>query len=116
MRIFLYEDRICFLDSTSQLLIFPAIRGYTWHKTEKQRYNDDATVITKSRHNKSKIKFYSFGLPPKSAFFYAFKLGIMHRGINNHHNNRSYKLLQMVPQQVHFLPSRKGVHTFCLPA
>src|SRR3954463_16518910 len=77
MRICLYEDIICFLDSTSQLLIFPAIRGYTWHKAERQRYNDDATVVKTSRH--SKIKFYSFGLPPKSALFYAFKLGIMHR-------------------------------------
>ena len=56
--------------------------------------------VTTSRHNKSKINLFMW-LPPTSAFFNAFELGIMQREINDHHNNRSYKLFRMAPQQVH---------------
>jgi hypothetical protein len=59
-------------------LNFLAIRGYTWHKYEKQRYNDDATAVNTIKTQQKK-KIYSCGLPPKSAFFYAFKLGIMQK-------------------------------------
>ena len=36
---------------------------------EKQIYNDDATVVTTSRHNKSKIKFIHVGCLPKALSF-----------------------------------------------
>ena len=70
IRIFLSKDRICFLDSTSQLLNFLAIRGYTWHKIEKQRYNDDATVVNKieTQQNQNKILFVVGCLPKALSF------------------------------------------------
>ena len=65
IRIFLSKDIICFLDSTSQLLNFLAIRGYTWHKIEKQRYNDDATVVNNIKTQQKQNKFIHWAASQK---------------------------------------------------
>ena len=51
-----HEDRICFLDSMSQLslpLSYEAIKGT---KLEKKRYNDVATLVTMIKTTKNRIK------------------------------------------------------------